>query len=221
MARPITLPRSTAREHASTESPPHQPTHRLTRLSLAERLKQDHTAARRTTERGTSSDKELLPEPRLHPITDERLRQSTRSSTEFFTRPVTEQRLKRLGREGRGVTQAALNARKNRAETNDRAQDRAELSIMATPLQRQMMREFLGSEPGRQLREEVRLDSVARTLIGKEPYDLTRETIRRALPTVRAQVRQELQHRYQHRISTSASLHVVSDEIPTRSITLG
>lgn len=110
--------------------------------------------------------------------------------------------MRQLIREECDIHQSVLNA--SRAEAL--YLDRLSFALTATALQTTMLRRYLRPDRGRQVMEEVRLDSIARTLRGKEPYDLMRETIRRVLPTVRAQTSEEIQRRYRE-VHPTTMLH--------------
>lgn len=136
--------------------------------------------------------------------------QADKEAEVFFARPVTQQRMRRLIREEHEIHQAVSMA----SGAEALYLDRLSFALTATTLQVTMLRRYLRSDRGRQVMEEVRLDSIARTLRGKEPYDLMRETVRRVLPTVRALTSEEIQRRYRERRPTTPMPHRARAAVP-------
>ena len=127
--------------------------------------------------------------------TDER-QQRLHAAERFFARPVTPERMRRLNKEQAEMLRSMAIVDAEQARIEALATDRVTYAFEASKLLVGTLRRYLHTERGRQTMEEVRLDSIARTLKGKEPYDLIRETVRRVLPIVRYQVSEEVQRRF-------------------------
>ena len=114
----------------------------------------------------------------------------------FFAKPVTETRMRRLLREELDVRSEVLEAARIDAYADALHLDRISFALEATNQQVTMLHRYLRTKQGRRVMEEVRMDSIARTLRGKEPFNLLRETVRRVLPAVRALVIADILQRY-------------------------
>ncbi|WP_345750911.1 hypothetical protein [Microbacterium rhizophilus] len=121
----------------------------------------------------------LPPRPRHRSTISERAANAA-AAAEFFTRVRSSRELRRLQRE-----LAAVRAEKHEVESRDQlATD--ERAHAREQLHRQIGA-FLESPASGRLREEVRMDAIARTLRGLTPYDdLEGETRRRAEASLRA-----------------------------------
>ena len=140
-----------------------------------------------------------LPPSRYQQPTEAERQQRIGEADRFFAKPVTESRMRRLVREELKVRSEVLDTARIDAYVDARRLDRISFALEATELQLPLLRRYLHTNHGQRVIEEVRMDSIARTLRGKEPYDLLRETIRRVLPTVRALVIVDIQQRYRKR----------------------
>lgn len=107
--------------------------------------------------------------------------------------------MRRLLREELDVRSEVLDAASIDAYVDALHLDRVSFALEGTELQLPILHRYLCTNKGRRVIDEVRMDSIARTLIGQEPYDLLREIIRRVLSTVRALVIADIQQRYRER----------------------
>lgn len=151
---------------------------------------------------------------------DER-RQRLHAAERFFARPVTPERMRRLNKEQAEMLRSTTIVNAEQARIEALAADRVTYAFEASKLLVGTLRRYLHTERGRETMEEVRLDSIARTLRGKEPYDLIRETVRRVLPIVRYQVSEEVQRRFRAHRPVTPGPRGPSDHSSTRSRGIG
>ncbi|WP_194396233.1 hypothetical protein [Microbacterium atlanticum] len=135
-----------------------------------------------------------LPTRRVrHTYSNER-RANDRASAEFFSRRRSAAEMHRLRREGESVFRRPTRAQLAVLEARRRVMSREELAAAGTHLQerlraakaRDLARAFFPEVAGRlyharqdRLRCEIQLDSIARRVRGREPYDVESELRRR------------------------------------------
>lgn len=121
-----------------------------------------------------------LPVARRHRSTlNERVAHEAEAAA-FFSARVSTRRMRQLLAEGRDVEWAVRWANAGQERTELHRLERFEAALDVTTRLAGLVRAFLEGEHGRQILEEVRMDSIARTLRGKDPYDVRREAVRRA-----------------------------------------
>lgn len=154
-----------------------------------------------------------LPVIPLRRATEFGRRTHEREAAAFFAQPAAPRRVKRLRREQHDVAAATSKAKAAEAQAVEFALDRTTFELFAASHRTDVLRRFLTTPRGREIREEVRLDSIARTIVGKAPYNITHETIKRALPTVRDLARDEIKRAFLRPQETAQRIPAV--EVPT------
>ncbi len=170
------------------------------RQSSSQRKLGTQTGHRSSSRRRPVSGIPLTPDQ--VPSADER-QQRLHQAERFFAKPINAERMRRLNREQAEMLRSTARANAEQTHIEALAADRVAYALEASKLLIGALRRYLHAERGQQTMEEVRLDSIARTLRGEEPYDLIRETVRRVLPIVRCQVSEEVQRQFRaHRPTT-------------------
>ena len=198
-------PREASLEHPPQDRYPTWPAPPSPRAPHPDELER----ARRVREREAVE----LPVIPLRRATEFGRRTHEREAAAFFARPSAPRRVKRLRREQHDVAAAVSKAKAAEAQAVEFALDRTTFELFAASHRTDVLRRFLATPRGREIREEVRLDSIARTLVGKEPYNITHETIKRALPTVRELARDEIKRAFLRPQQTAPRIPAV--EVPT------
>lgn len=189
-----------AAQHSTDSSALHIRIDAAVRQSSTQRKFGTQLGHRSSSRRRPVSGIPLIPDQ--VPSADER-QQRLHQAERFFAKPINAERMRRLNREQAEMLRSTVSAHAEQAHIEALAADRVAYALGASKLLIGALRRYLHTERGQQTMEEVRLDSIARTLRGKEPYDLIRETVRRVLPIVRCQVSEEVQRQFRaHRPTT-------------------